>query len=111
MQIKVMPFLTKKGNRVAKAAIEFSSDTDGFMRGCQLVGFTICDEPEKGLFVLFPCSLVKREQDTKPYFFLRPLTETFLSDLESAILDTYESMVAFNSPRISQAAPQSATKA
>jgi hypothetical protein len=102
MKIKVMPFLTKKGNRVAKAAVEFMDETDGLMRGCQLVGFTICDDAEKGLFILFPSSLVKREQDTKPYFFLRPLTDSFLSTLENAILDTYESMVAFNSPRIAK---------
>src|SRR6202021_1492364 len=97
MKIKVMPFLTKKGNRVAKAAIEFSDDSDACMRGCQLVGFTICDG-DKGLWVQFPSSLVKRETGTKPYFFLRPLHESFLANLENAILDTYESMVAFNSP-------------
>lgn len=106
MKIKVMPFLSKKGNRVGKAAIEFLDETDGPMKGGQLIGFTICDDAEKGLFVLFPCSLVKREAqdgsmrtDTKPYFFLRPLDDEFLHRLESAILDVYESMTAFNSPR------------
>lgn len=103
MKIKVMPFLSKKGNRVGKAAIEYLDDTDGPMKGGQLIGFTICDDAEKGLFVLFPCSLVKRENaqgtDTKPYFFLRPLDDEFLHRLESAILDVYESMTAFNSPR------------
>jgi hypothetical protein len=101
MKIKVMPFLTRKGNRVAKAAIEFQDETDGLMKGCQLVGFTICDDTEKGLYVMFPSSITKREQgDTKLYFFLRPVVDGFLGRLENAILDTYESMVAFNGPRM-----------
>lgn len=98
MKIKVMPFLTKKGNRVGKAAIEFTDETDGAMRGSQLVGFTICDDAEKGMFVLFPCSIVSGE-GTRPYFFLRPLDDEFLHRLETAILDVYESMTAFNNPR------------
>jgi hypothetical protein len=101
MKIKVEPFLMKKGNRVAKAAISFD---DGVLKGFHLVGFTICDDSEKGLFVLFPSSIVKRktesgEETTKPFFFLRPDGDDRLSSLESAILDTYETMVAFNSPR------------
>lgn len=96
MKIKVEPFLMKKGNRVAKAAIEFD---EGFLAGFHLVGFTICDDKEKGLFVLFPASIVKRNDETKPFFFLRPSDESQIGQLESLILDTYESMTAFNSPR------------
>lgn len=96
MKIKVEPFLMKKGNRVAKAAIEFE---EGFLKGFHLVGFTICDDAQKGLFVLFPASIVKRENETKPFFFLRPEQEEQIAELESKILDTYESMVAFNQPR------------
>lgn len=96
MQIKVEPFLMKKGNRVAKAAISFD---EGFLAGFHLVGFTICDDKEKGLFVLFPASIVKRNDETKPFFFLRPESEDQIGQLESLILDTYESMTAFNSPR------------
>ena len=91
MKIKVEPFLIKKGNRVAKAAIEFS---DGVLKGYHLVGFTICDDPEKGLFVLFPASIVKRHDGEKPFFFLRPSAEGQLADLEAAILDQYESMIS-----------------
>jgi hypothetical protein len=57
MKIKVEPFLMKKGNRVAKAAIEFESQ-DGFLSGFHMVGFTICDDHEKVLFVLFPASQI-----------------------------------------------------
>jgi len=97
MKIKVEPFLMRKGNRVAKAAIQFE---EGFMNGWHMVGFTICDDPEKGLFVLFPASIVKRDTATKPFFFLRPDREEQLATLETMILDTYESMVAFNSPHL-----------
>ncbi len=95
MKIKVMPFLQKKGNRVAKAAIEFD---DGALNGFQLVGFTICDDKEKGMFVLFPSSIVKREESSKPYFFLRPSAEGQLDKLQDAILDVYEAMTGFNRP-------------
>lgn len=95
MKIKVEPFLMKKGNRVAKAAIQFE---EGFLKGFHLVGFTICDDAQKGLFVLFPASIVKREEETKPFFFLRPETEQQIGDLEALILDTYETMTAFNAP-------------
>lgn len=102
MKIKVEPFLMKKGNRVAKAAIEFE---EGFLKGFHLVGFTICDDKEKGLFVLFPASIVRRgigdNSETKPFFFLRPSSEEQIGELETRILDTYESMTAFNSPRVS----------
>lgn len=92
MKIKVEPFLMKKGNRVAKAAIEFESG-DSFLAGFHMVGFTICDDSEKGLFVLFPSSVVRqKDQETKPFFFLRPCNDEQIGELESLILDTYESM-------------------
>ena len=91
----------RKGNRVAKAAIEFESD-DSFMSGFHLVGFTICDDAEKGLFVLFPSSIVKRTEDSKPFFFLRPSDDKQIGRLESLILDTYESMTGFNKPVIKE---------
>jgi DNA-binding cell septation regulator SpoVG len=102
MKIKVMPFLRKKGNRVAQAAIEFSDDTDGIMRGSQLVGFTICDDAEKGLFILFPSSITRFKEagEFKTYFFLKPLDAEFLTKLENAILDVYETMIGFNQPRM-----------
>ncbi len=104
MKIKVEPFLMKKGNRVAKAAIEF--DEDGFLKGFHLVGFTICDDAEKGLFVLFPASIVKKAataSETKPFFFLRPSNDSQIAQLENAILDVYESMTGgFNSPRMAK---------
>lgn len=98
MKIKVEPFLMKKGNRVAKAAIEFE---EGFLNRFHLVGFTICDDKEKGLFVLFPASIAKRNDESKPFFFLRPDDQGQLAELESLILDTYDSMVGkFNPPRV-----------
>lgn len=99
MKIKVEPFLMKKGNRVAKAGIQFE---EGFLAGFHLVGFTICDDAQKGLFVLFPASIVKREnEETKPFFFLRPENDDMLSDLEQMIIDTYTSMTGpFNSLKI-----------
>lgn len=97
MKIKVEPFLMKKGNRVAKAAIEFE---EGVLTGFLLVGFTICDDKEKGMFVLFPSSIVKMGEATKPFFFLRPSNDQQIGQLESLILDTYESMMAHNHPRM-----------
>lgn len=100
MRIKVEPFLMKKGNRVAKAAIEFE---DGILTGFHMVGFTICDDKEKGLFVLFPASIVRKDDNgaTKPFFFLRPNSDEDLGKLEEAILDMYESMTGkFNSPKM-----------
>ena len=100
MKIKVEPFLMKKGNRVAKAAIEF---TDGILSGFHMVGFTVCDDNEKGLFVLFPASIVRRDDSgaTKPFFFLRPSKDEDLAKLEEAILDIYESMTGkFNTPKL-----------
>jgi hypothetical protein len=105
MKIKVEPFLMKKGNRVAKAAIEFESQ-DSFLNGFHLVGFTICDDREKGLFVLFPASQVAASMGNEPsklvrktFFFLRPNSDEQLEKLENLILDTYESMMSFNTPK------------
>lgn len=101
MRIKVEPFLMKKGNRVAKAAIEFDS---GILAGFHMVGFTICDDDEKGLFVLFPASIVRKDENgtTKPFFFLRPSDNDRLDQLEEAILDVYQSMTggSFNPPKM-----------
>lgn len=92
----------KKGNRVAKAAIEFES-TDGLLSGFHLVGFTICDDAEKGLFVLFPAVNNQNEKGEKrTFFFLRPSEENQIGKLESLILDVYESMTAkpFNGVKV-----------
>jgi len=104
MKIKVEPFLMKKGNRVAKAAIEFESQ-DTPLVNFHLVGFTICDDKEKGLFVLFPASIVRKDENgaTKPFFFLRPNSDEDLGKLEEAILDIYESMTGkFNTPKMKE---------
>lgn len=99
MKIKVEPFLMKKGNRVAKAAVEF--DEAGALNGFHLVGFTICDDAEKGLFVLFPAANTKdKDGKTRTFFFLRPNGDGKLEKLEGAILDVYESMTAFNRPAV-----------
>lgn len=97
MKIKVEPFLMKRGNRLGNAAIEFEA-TDGILAGFQLVGFTICDDAEKGLFVLFPASTVINHmaETKKTFFFLRPSNDEQLGKLESLILDQYESMTAVN---------------
>lgn len=105
MKIKVEPFLMKKGNRVAKAAIEFE-DSDSFLSGFHLVGFTVCEDPKNGLFVLFPASIINgaskdgvtKDKANKPFFFLRPNNDEQLGKLENLILDTYESMTSFNNP-------------
>lgn len=95
LRIKVEPFLQKKGDKVAKAAIEFQS-SDGILAGFLLVGFTICDDPTKGLFVLFPASFRDPENQkdfkNKMYFFLRPENPELLDKLEELILDVYEDM-------------------
>jgi hypothetical protein len=98
MKIKVEPFMIKRGNRVANAAIEFE-ESDSILAGFHLVGFTICEDEEKGLFVLFPASNTDKKDKVigaknYPYFFLRPSNETLIEKLESAILDVYESMTA-----------------
>lgn len=104
MKIKVEPFLMKKGNRVAKGAIEFE---ESILKGWHLVGFTICDDAERGLFVLFPASETSkrnslREEKGKPFFFLRPSSDEQLESLENQILDVYEEMVKVNKPRIKE---------
>ena len=105
MKIKVEKFLMKQGNRVGKAAIEFTKE-DGILAGFHLVGFTICDDNEKGMFILFPAAITPKGKDgkegTRPYFFLRPSEPNVLADLENAILDVYESMDGggFNKPRM-----------
>ena len=102
LNIKVEKFLMKQGNRVGKAAIEFKGD--GPLSGFHLVGFTICDDPQKGMFVLFPAATTgkKGEADSRPYFFLRPDNPEKLNDLQDKILDVYDSMSggSFNTPRI-----------
>jgi len=102
MRIKVERFLLKQGNRVGKAAVEF---TEGVLQGFHLVGFTICDDPAKGgLYVLFPSTTAggKREGDKeRQFFFLRPDNPIRLDDLQQLILDEYEDPKRnFNSPRI-----------
>lgn len=115
VKIRVMPFLQKKGNRVAKGALQFTAPKGAkpeeiAIAGFTMVGFTICDDTEKGLFVLFPSSIVKRGEDTKPYFFLRPDEDGLLDKLQNAILDVYESMIGdnqgFNTPRLASAEKQ-----
>ena len=116
MQIKVMPFLSKKGNRVGKGAIEFDAN-DGPLAGFQLVGFTICDDKDKGLYVMFPSSIVRQQDEsTKLYYFLRPVNrpdgDNLLDKLQDAILDVYESMSSAtfsNKPRMTvKSAPKPA---
>jgi len=90
----------KRGDRVAKAAIEFESQ-DGILAGFHLVGFTVCDDEAKGLFVLFPASIRNGSLDSGPegdkrsktFFFLRPASNEILDRLETAILDVYEDMI------------------
>lgn len=99
MKIKIEPFLIKRGNRVGKGAIEFD---EPLLKSWHLVGFTICNDTAKGLYVLFPASIIKKESGNKPFFFLRPPNSQALADLEDKILDEYEKMVdskGFNSPR------------
>lgn len=99
MKIKVEPFLMKQGNKVAKAAIEFDGDGD-ILSGFHLVGFTICEDADKDLFVLFPASIDKTYEagvKKKAYFFLRPNNDDLIDKLETAILDKYEDMVGSHS--------------
>jgi hypothetical protein len=103
-KIKVEVFLMKQGNRVGKAAIEF---TDGPLAGFNMVGFTICDDGEKGIYVLFPAAIAgnkEKGESTRPYFFLRPNNPSDLDRLQTDILDLYDSIKnqqgKFNSPRL-----------
>jgi len=92
MKIKIEPFLMRKGLKVAKAAIEFEEDS--ILAGFHLVGFTICDDPQKGLYVLFPSSLSKNQTgESKQYFFLRPDSRDLIDKLEGKIIDAYEDMI------------------
>jgi hypothetical protein len=93
--------LVKDGNKVAHAALEFPNDFPGY----QLQGFTICDDPVKGLFVLFPATRNKKDGgETKTWYFLRPTVgdkEAAIEKLEKEILDVYESMTQpFNGPKM-----------
>ena len=98
MKLKIEPFLMKKGNRVAKAAIEFD-ESDSLLNGFHLVGFTICEDEQKGLFVLFPASMRKDEKTgNKTFFFLRPNNDEQIGELENKILDEYDKMMNFNNP-------------
>lgn len=109
MKIKVEKFIMKQGNRVGKAAIEFEKG-DSILAGFHLLGFTICDDEKKGMFVLFPAALTNKndsharqgdEQRTnRPYFFLRPSSPELLDNLQDQILDIYDSMTGFNAPRM-----------
>lgn len=114
MKIKVEKFLMKQGNRAGKAAIEFDSN-DGPLAGFHLLGFTICDDSEKGIFVLFPASIAPRKdgensEKNRPFFFLRPNGPDTLDRLENEILDIYESMDkgTFNRPRLKTAEQKTA---
>lgn len=96
-----MPLLHKDGNKLAHAALEFS-DFPNF----QLQGFTICEDEQKRLFVLFPSTKTRNKQtgQTRMWFFLRPTVDNkdeVITELENQILDVYETMTgAFNKPRI-----------
>ena len=93
MKIKVEPYLIKRGNKIAKAAVEFD-DNDGFLAGFHLLGFTICEDHEGQLFVLFPASITKSpDKPNKAYFFLKPDNDTRLHALETVILDKYDEMM------------------
>lgn len=94
----------KRGNKLAKAAIEFES-IDGILAGFHLVGFTICEDEKKELFVFFPASISKTLDDKRnqTFFFLRPENPEQLSVLESLILDKYEDVISsFSKPKLSE---------
>lgn len=88
----------KKGNRIAKGAIEFE-ESDGILAGFHLVGFTICEDEKQALFVMFPASTAKglTKEENKTFFFLRPNRGMEqIEKLESLILDAYDDMVKIN---------------
>ena len=105
IKIKVEKFLMSQGNRVGKAAIEFSGD-DNPLKGFHLVGFTICDDPAKGKFVMFPMAKTDfKEGNSRNFFFLRPDNPDRLDVLQDAILDIYDDLCNNefkNSPRVKQ---------
>lgn len=113
--IKVEKFLMKQGIRVGKAAVEFKSEPgeESPLDGFHLVGFTICDDKDKGKFVMFPMSKTnpsnkggKEEGYTsRNFFFLRPDKPERLDELQDAILDVYDDMENNefrNAPRLKQ---------
>lgn len=110
VKIKVEKFLMKQGIRVGKAAIEFTGD--GPLKGFHLVGFTICDDKDKGRFVMFPMAKTspgkqgqKEDYQSRNFFFLRPQQPELLDSLQDAILDVYESLEENefrNAPRLKQ---------
>jgi hypothetical protein len=108
--IKVEKFLMKQGIRVGKGAIEFQGA--GCLEGFHLVGFTICDDPQKGMFVMFPMAktgagdMSKGKGESRNFFFLRPDKPERLDNLQDQILDVFISLSANefkNSPRIKTA--------
>lgn len=112
VKIKVEKFLMKQGIRVGKGAIEFAGE--GPLQGFHLVGFTICDDPAKGKFVMFPMAKTsnakpgqKEDFATRNFFFLRPDKPERLDDLQDAILDVYDALESNefrNAPRLKQSA-------
>lgn len=114
VKIKVEKFLMRQGIRVGKAALEFSGEDVGALDGFHLVGFTICHDPARGIFVMFPMSKTnpsiksggKEEGYTsRNFFFLRPDAPERLDDLQTAIIDVYlslESSEFRNAPRLKQ---------
>lgn len=94
MILKIETYLIKKrNNRVAKGAVYFEKN-DGILAGFHLVGFTICDDPEKGLYVMFPASTIMDKEGAKrPYYMLKPDSPELIEKLEKVILDRYESMI------------------
>ena len=112
VKIKVEKFLMKQGIRVGKAAIEFTGE--GPLKGFHLVGFTICDDAQKGQFVMFPMAKTNPsgkdgKGEGRNFFFLRPEKPEMLDDLQNAILDVYDSISNNefkNSPRIKVAEAQ-----
>lgn len=98
-KIKVEPFMIKKGNRVGKASIEF---LDGSLQGFHLIGFTICDDEKKGMYVMFPASIYQKKNESnqsnnvkpRPFYFLRPQKDEDLETLQNKILDVYDSMTS-----------------
>ena len=105
--IKVEKFLMKQGIRVGKGALEFQGE--GPLEGFHLVGFTICDDPQKGMFVMFPMAKTgvgdasKGKGESRNFFFLRPDNPERLDTLQNQILDVFVSLSAKdfkNSPRI-----------
>ncbi len=104
-KIKVEKFLIKQGIRVGKAAVEFSGDSP--LSGFHLVGFTICDDPEKGRYVMFPMAKTDfKEGSSRNFFFLRPSSPELLDKLQDSILDMYSDICEKefkNTPRVKQA--------